>query len=339
MTTDQNQQSPPPFRAVVAATLPGFLIALTVAAAANFVALAYGGPVMLLALLIGMALNFLSAEERALPGLRFATKQVLQIGVALLGLRIAFGDITALGTETLVLVIVGVVATIGAGIVLARLLGRTGTFGLLAGGATAICGASAALAISSALPPSKERDRETAFVIVIVTTLSTLAMVIYPVLAHLLGFDDRETGIMLGATIHDVAQVVGAGYAVSGEAGDAATIVKLFRVVLLLPVVFCISLAFRRSGSSLGVSRLPVPLFAVAFAVLVAVHSFHLLPGAVERPLAEISRWCLLTAVAAIGIRTSIPDMLKMGGSAIAVPAGATLVLLVLAAGFQFLTI
>lgn len=323
------------YRAAIAAILPGFLIALTVAAAANFVALAYGGPVMLLALLIGMALNFLAAEERALPGLSFATKPVLQVGVALLGLRIAFSDISALGTETLVLVVVGVIATIIAGIVLARMLGRSGHFGLLAGGATAICGASAALAISSALPQTKDRDRETAFVIVIVTTLSTLAMVIYPVLAHLLGFDDQATGIMLGATIHDVAQVVGAGYAVSGEAGDAATIVKLFRVVLLLPVVFVISMAYRGSGAPLGVARLPVPLFAVAFALLVVVHSLQLLPGAIEQPLAEISRWCLLTAVAAIGIRTSIPDMLKMGGSAIAVPAGATVVLLVLAAGFQ----
>ncbi len=322
-------------RSVASDILPGFLIALTVAAAANFVALAYGGPVMLLALLIGMALNFLAAEEHAAPGLQFATKPVLQVGVALLGLRIAFSDITALGAETLILVVVGVLATIAAGVILSRLVGRSGTFGLLAGGATAICGASAALAISSALPNSKERDRETAFVIVIVTTLSTLAMVIYPVLAHLLGFDDRATGIMLGATIHDVAQVVGAGYGVSDESGDAATIVKLFRVVLLLPVVFCISLAFRGKGEGSATSRLPVPLFAVAFALLVVVHSLHLLPEALERPLAEISRWCLLTAVAAIGIRTSIPEMLKMGRSAIAVPAGATLVLLVLAMGFQ----
>lgn len=337
MTADLKQQSRRPARDALLAILPGLLIALTVGAAANFVSQAYGGPVMLLALLIGMSLNFLSEEQRALPGLRFATKPVLQVGVALLGLRIAFGDIAALGVETLVLVIVGVLATIGAGVLLARWFGRSGTFGLLAGGATAICGASAALAISSALPQSRERDRETAFVIVIVTTLSTIAMVLYPVLAHALGFDDRTTGIMLGATIHDVAQVVGAGYAVSGEAGDAATVVKLFRVVLLLPMVFCIALLFRSSGSRLGISRLPVPLFAVAFAVLVAVHSFRLLPEAIERPLEELSRWCLLTAVAAIGIRTSIPDMLKMGGSAIAVPAGATIVLLVLAAGFQFL--
>jgi uncharacterized integral membrane protein (TIGR00698 family) len=337
MAADERQSSWHGLRGAPAQILPGFLIALTVAAAANFVALAYGGPVMLLALLIGMALNFLSAEERALPGLRFATKPVLQTGVALLGLRIAFGDIVALGTETVLLVIVGVIATIGAGVILARMFDRSGSFGLLAGGATAICGASAALAISSALPQTKERDRETAFVIVIVTTLSTLAMVIYPVLAHLLGFDDRTTGIMLGATIHDVAQVVGAGYAVSGEAGDAATVVKLFRVVLLLPVVFCIALMFRSQGSGFGMARLPIPLFAVAFAVLVGVHSLGLLPVTLERPLAEVSRWCLLTAVAAIGIRTSIPEMLKMGGTAIAVPAGATLVLLVLAAGFPFL--
>ncbi|RUT35043.1 putative sulfate exporter family transporter [Arsenicitalea aurantiaca] len=319
------------------ALAPGLFLALTVAAAANFVASAYGGPVMLMALLIGIALNFTATSEKTRQGLAFASRTVLQVGVALLGLRISVEQVVGLGAETLALVIGGVLASIGAGVVLARFNGRSRAFGILAGGATGICGASAALAISSALPPSEQRERETAFVIVAVTTLSTLAMVLNPVLAHGLGFDDRMTGIFLGATIHDVAQVVGAGYAVSDEAGDTATVVKLFRVALLLPTILVISMVVARRRPEGGRATLPVPLFVIAFAVLVAFNSAGWVPAVAQAPLGEIARWCLVIAVAAIGIRTSIPDMLAMGRSALAVPVGATLLLLVLVVGVLLL--
>jgi uncharacterized integral membrane protein (TIGR00698 family) len=315
------------------ALAPGLAAALTVAAAANFVAIAYGGPVMLMALLIGLALNFLSASPAAQPGLRAASKPVLQIGVALLGLRISVEDVTRLGIDTVVLIVAGVAVAMITGVVIARVLRQRLAFGLLAGGATGICGASAALAIATVLPRTPTSERETAFVIVTVTTYSTIAMVIYPVLAHWLGFDDHTTGLLLGATIHDVAQVVGAGYAVSPEAGDTATIVKLFRVAMLLPTVFLISSLGSRFGALRPAGRVaPLPPFVVAFALLVGVNSLHLLPAAVSAPASEFSRWCLLVAVASIGIRTSIPDMLRMGRASLAVPGGATLVLLALVA-------
>lgn len=308
--------------------LPGLATALLVAAAASFIADAYGGPVMLLALLIGIALNFLSEGEKVGPGIRFTSKTVLKLGVALLGLRIAASDVVALGLKTVVILILVMGITIASGLLFARLLGRSGAFGTLVGGATAICGASAALALSSVLPSSATKDRETVFAVVSVTTLSTIAMVVYPVLAKALGFDDHVTGILLGATIHDVAQVVGAGYAVSTEAGDTATIIKLFRVAMLVPVVFLVSLAFRGAPGVGATSRLPVPLFAILFAVFVALNSFGVVPAVVKQPLIDLSRWCLIAAVAAIGLTTSIPEMLKIGRSAIAISVATTLVLL-----------
>lgn len=310
-----------------AALLPGLATALLIAGAASFVADTYGGPVMLLALLIGIAFNFLSEGEKVGPGIRFTSKTVLKLGVALLGLRIAMSDVLALGGTTVVILLVVMTVTILSGLLFARLFGRSAAFGTLIGGATAICGASAALALSSALPNSASKDRETIFAVVSVTTLSTIAMVVYPVIARLLGFDDRVTGILLGATIHDVAQVVGAGYAVSLEAGDTATVIKLFRVAMLVPIVFFVSLAF--SGQpGMGTSRLPVPLFAVGFAALVVLNSMGVVPDTVKGPLIEISRWCLIAAVAAIGLTTSIPEMLKIGRSAIAVSVATSLVLL-----------
>lgn len=315
---------------------PGIGTALLIAAAASFVADTYGGPVMLLALLIGIALNFLSEGEKVEAGIRFTSKSVLKLGVALLGLRIAASDVVALGASTVVVLVVAMAITILAGMALVRLQGHTRIFGILIGGATAICGASAALAISSVLPDRPAKQQQTIFTVVAVTTLSTIAMVIYPVFADLAGFDDRTTGIFLGATIHDVAQVVGSGYAVSELAGDTATIVKLFRVAMLLPVVFLISMLLREKGAAAASARLPLPLFALAFVAMVALNSLGIVPEALREPLVALSRWCLVAAVAAIGLTTSIKDILEIGGTAIYAAVGTTIVLLVTVMGLLF---
>jgi uncharacterized integral membrane protein (TIGR00698 family) len=309
--------------------LPGLLLAVTVALAANFVSSGYGTPAMLVALLIGVLLSVLAQNDAARLGLQIASRPILQVGVALLGLQISFASVIELGPAVIAIVGGGVVISIASGVLIARLLKRSTAFGILGGGATGICGASAALAISSALPPSPDRDREMALVVASVTTLSTIAMVIYPVAGHLLGLGDRDIGIFLGATIHDVAQVVGAGYGVSTTAGDAATIVKLMRVALLAPSVLAIAFAYSRlPPTASGRARLPVPLFAVVFALLMALNSAGLVPEAVHAPLSLTSQWCLLVAVAAIGLKTSIPEVLKLGRRAVLVPVGATLVLL-----------
>jgi len=175
-----------------------------------------------------------------------------------------------------------------------------------------------------------------------VTTLSTIAMVLYPLVAHVFGLDAHGSGIFLGATIHDVAQVVGAGYSVSTEAGDTATIVKLFRVALLLPVVLLISLRFRASaGGDAGDARPPLlPMFLVAFAVLVALNSTGYVPAAVAVVVQAASGWCLVTAIAALGTKTSLGDLAKVGWKPIAVMVGETLFVgLVVLAGLVLLGI
>ena len=146
--------------------------------------------------------------------------------------------------------IVGVATTIVVGFLLARRLGLSPMFGVLSGGAVAICGASAALAIASVLPPSDTRERDTILTVVSVTALSTLAMILYPVFATSIGLDHKQAGIFIGGTIHDVAQVVGAGYSISNETGDIATYVKLLRVAMLLPAVFAISFLIARAAAT-----------------------------------------------------------------------------------------
>jgi uncharacterized integral membrane protein (TIGR00698 family) len=301
----------PSWRTTIRAIYPGALVALTIALASTWLSQHYGAPVMLFALLFGMAFHFLHEEGRCIPGIEFSSKTVLRLGVALLGARITAGQILGLGTMPIATVVVGVTTTIGLGILLARVLGLSRTFGVLSGGSVGICGASAALAIASVLPRNAESERDTILAVVTVTALSTLAMILYPMLVTGLGLNHVRAGIFLGGTIHDVAQVVGAGYTISAKTGDVATYVKLLRVAMLLPVVFCIAFfVVRESGRA---AKVPIPWFLFGFAALVAVNSFGLL----SKPLAgitdNVSRWCLVTAIAALGMKTSFKALVEVG--------------------------
>ncbi|HEY1879264.1 MAG TPA: putative sulfate exporter family transporter, partial [Caulobacteraceae bacterium] len=154
---------------------PGFLVAATIALASTWLSQHYTAPVMLFALLFGMAFHFLHEEGRCVAGIEFASKAVLRLGVALLGARITVAQILGLGAMPIVMVIVGVATTISVGALTARLLGRRLTFGVLSVGAVGICGASAALAIASVLPRNEDSERDTILVVVLVTALSTLS--------------------------------------------------------------------------------------------------------------------------------------------------------------------
>lgn len=296
---------------------PGVICAAVVAIAAMFLSEHYGASAMLFALLLGMALNFLGQEGKCVAGIQFAASVVLRIGVALLGLRITFGEIAALGADTAAMVVAGVVLTILFGWLFVRLTSLSTPadkrFGLLTGGAVAICGASAALAIAAVLPRGQHHERDTSFAVIGVTALSTIAMVIYPVVVGVMGFTPHQAGIFLGGTIHDVAQVVGAGYSMGKDAGDTATIVKLLRVAMLLPVILVLSLMFREPAKANALRPPLLPWFAVAFGLLVALNSFVALPRQLLSAAGETSRFALVLAISAIGMRTSLKELTVLG--------------------------
>lgn len=303
-----------PKGALVHAVYPGVLVAVTIALASSWLSQHYGAPVMLFALLFGMAFHFLHEEGRCVAGIEFSSRTILRIGVALLGVRITAGEIASLGVVPVLTVVAGVATTILVGVLVSRFLGLNRLFGVLSGGAVAICGASAALAIASVLPNRAEGERDTILTVVSVTALSTLAMIVYPVFVGAIGLNDMRAGIFLGGTIHDVAQVVGAGYMVSVETGDVATYVKLLRVAMLLPVVFCIALVLSRTNKGAGAGGTKFfPLFLVGFAALVVVNSLGLLSPPVVGAATDVSRWCLVTAIAALGMKTSFRDLAAAG--------------------------
>lgn len=310
------------------ALVPGVLVCTTIGMASAFIADRYGGPTLLYALLFGMAFHFLSEEGRCRAGIEFASRTILRFGVALLGAGITIGQIGSLGAGTLLMTILTVVSTISMGWLAAPLLGLRRDLGVLTGGAVAICGASAALAIAAVLPHHAEHERNTLLTVVGVTALSTLAMIFYPLIATAFGFEHIYTGIFLGATIHDVAQVVGAGYMISPETGDVAAVVKLLRVSLLVPAVICISWLFRKQHAGGGTRGTPLlPGFLLAFVVLIVINSVGLIPTQVADGLAGLSRACLVTAIAALGVKTSLQKLALVGWRPIAMLVAETVFL------------
>lgn len=311
---------------LIVAYLPGILFSITIGMAATFISSAYGGPTVLFALLLGMAFNFISQESQLSPGVAFSSRSILRFGVATLGARITMEQILGLGWSTLVGVAVAVALTIFFGLFAARAIGLKTRFGVLTAGSVAICGASAAVAIAAVLPRHEMSERDTAFTIIAVTTLSTIAMVLYPLVGHLLHFTYAQSGVFLGGTIHDVAQVVGAGYSVSQETGDIATIIKLLRVALLVPAVITISLSvFGSAGASSTERQALIPSFLVVFILIVLLNSFHLIPGVVRTALSDFSRWCIVIAIAALGIKTSLAALAEVGHRAMALMVAETI--------------
>jgi len=320
---------PPGWRAQARVLAPGLMACAVVAAAAAFLSGHYGAPVMLFALLLGLAMNFLATEGPCAAGIEFTARTVLRAGIALMGLRITVAQVQAMGWQPVALVVVSMALTIGLSVLAARRLGFQGLFGLLTGGATAICGASAALALSAALPAHPLKERATLFTVIGVSALSTVAMIVYPMIVKAAGLDPAQAGVFLGATIHDVAQVVGAGYSLSRETGDVATFVKLLRVAMLLPViVLAVAVTRARAGNAPGAARPPLlPGFVVAFVALVVVNSTGWVPASLQGLGGDASRWCLVAAMAAIGMKTRLGELAAVGLRPVALMLGETVFL------------
>lgn len=295
------------------ALAPGIMVCATIALAAKFIAQHYTAPVMLLCLLLGMVFNFMSQESPTKEGVQFTSQTILRIGVSLIGARIMLSDFTALGGKTLTLVILAIGIVIALGVLWAWLLKLDREQGLLIGGATAICGASAALALSTVMPKSKTLEHNTLTAVIGVTAMGTISMTFYPVIIGFLGLDDHQAGILIGGTIHDVSQVVGAGYSVSEDAGDTAIIVKLIRVFMLVPVLLIFALGYRNQGANKTAGRFVFPLFLVGFTGLVVLNSMQILPHEILNFLQSSSKWLLIMAITAVGMKTSLKTMFSLG--------------------------
>ena len=334
------QEPAPSPRGRLAHVWPGLALCGVAAAAAAWLSDHYGFPVILLGLLVGLSLNFLSQDPRTHGGLDLASRTGLRIGIVVLGFQVTFAQISALGAAPFAALLVVMAVTFAAGMGGARLAGQSPHAGMLAGGATAICGASAALALYGVIGKDRLSQAQFALTLVGISLASAVAMSVYPILAAELGLRDGQAGFLIGASIHDVAQAIGGGYAFSDAAGSQATIVKLARVALLAPIVALVSLAIGPGDGQAGQpvwKRLALPWFIVAFLAAVTLNSLVAFPAPLGKAALVASKALLLLAVTATAMRSRMDLLLQMGWRAAVPVVTASLASFAAALGFAVL--
>lgn len=283
---------------------PGLIAGLLLAILAKLLSQSLHAPAPLIAVALGMMLGALNLQAQLSAGLDLFAKPGLRLGVAMMGAQISWAEFAALGGPAILASGVVVLGGLAIGAAAGLALGLPFAEALIAAAACSICGASAALAASQAAPASPANQRTTALVIVGVNLLSTAAMLAYPPLAQALGLSAHQAGVFFGLSIHDVAQVAGAGASVSPEAAGAAALAKLARIVWLGPAVIVIGLALSRSKDGGVVTGLKAPpLFVLGFAALAAARGLNLIPPSLVQVLAVCSSFLLLAGVGAISAR------------------------------------
>lgn len=301
-------------------SVPGLVLVIIATACAALLSRFLAAPAIIVALIVGLTLNPLTHARAPLrSGVSFAAEPLMKLGVACLGAGVNLSLLVTLGWPVFVTLFVAMTITVLSGLALGRMLGQSQRLSILSAGAIAICGASAALAISCALPKGDTDERDLSVVIIAVSLLSAAGIILYPLITRLLAFDDVTTGIVLGGSLHNVAQSIAAGFSVSDTAGETATLVKMSRVAMLAPLVMIVPLMMRREKPhaqiNTGTARkrwaVP-PAFLVGFVILMTASGLGLLPDLLKQGFMLTSKISLLMAMTAIGLRTSVIDVVQV---------------------------
>lgn len=301
-------------------TLLAGCLTLFASAAPALSRLGVGG--LTLAILLGIAAGntfYFVIEKNCQPGVGWIKHHALRWGIMLYGFRISLQQIADVGPSALLIDLL----TLGTTFLLAcwlgiRKLGMSRDSVWLIGAGSSICGAAAVIATSSTL--GRQDNRHAAVAIATVVTFGTLAMFLYPWLYHWLpaswGINPAHFGIYIGSTIHEIAQVVAAGEAISPQAGEAAVVTKMVRVMLLAPFLLLLVCWIRRGmdNGQQGANSLPIPWFAMIFLLVALLNSLDLLPAALLHALIAIDQFLLILAMAALGLETRWQAVYSAGG-------------------------
>lgn len=274
-------------------------------------------------MIVGIVLGMLYANslrnnlpETWVPGIQFCSKRILRIGIILYGFRLTFQDVTAVGVPAIVVDAIIVAATISIGLFVGRLLKMDREISLLTSVGSAICGAAAVLGAESAI---RAKAYKTAVAVSTVVIFGTLSMFLYPVLYRngVFALSPDQMGIFAGSTIHEVAHVVGAGNAMGDSVSSTAIIVKMIRVMMLVPVLLLITWsvarALAKSNQEGEKGKINIPWFAILFLVVIAFNSLDLLPVSVVDFINTFDTFFLTMAMTALGAETSIEKFKKAG--------------------------
>lgn len=274
-------------------------------------------------MIVGIVLGMLYANslrnnlpDTWVPGIQFCSKRVLRFGIILYGFRLTFQNVLDVGLPAILIDAIVVTLTICGGVLVGKLLKMDKDIALLASVGSGICGAAAVLGAESAI---KAKPYKTAVAVSTVVIFGTLAMFVYPVLYRNGVFDlnPQQMGIYTGSTVHEVAHVVGAGNAMGPEVSNSAIIVKMIRVMMLVPVLLVISFfmmrAAMKSGEGSSRGKINMPWFAILFLVVIAFNSFDLLPTGLVDFINTFDTFLLTMAMTALGAETSIDKFRKAG--------------------------
>ena len=298
--------------------LPGLLLVVALGSVALWVAefpwvqRTLHWSALLIVILLGMAVkSVVQLPAASTPGIRLAQRPLLRWAVAGLGFRLSLSELWAIGGPTLAVVVVSTCAALFFGVWVARRLGVPEKLGLLLGVGGAICGASAVVAADSVVQAER---RDAAVALGVITLLGTIGIVIYPPLHGVLGISEFVYGVWDGASLHEMAQVVAAGFGVSEEAARVATVVKLARIALLAPVVFYLAWSLKRHHQTVGKAVVaPVPWFLVLFLVFALVNSTGVLPAPWLQVIRRADLWLLCVGMAGVGLQTGFSDLRQAG--------------------------
>ncbi len=310
--------------------LPGLCVCALLAAVGHALRLVPGldllGPMILAVVLAILVRALFGLPAPLAAGAAFAGRRLLRAAVILLGLQLTFADLASLGPGGLAVIAGSLAATFVLTLWLGRLFGvERGLAELIAAG-TSVCGASAVAAANTA---TRAGEADVAYAVACVTLFGTLAMLVYPLVPALAGLDAAGYGLFVGASVHEVAQVAGAGFQHSAAAGEAAMVAKLARVLLLAPVVFVLAALARRrarrGATGQGDCAVPVPWFVLGFLALAGLASLVDIPGPVTGHAAALTTTLLTLALAGMGLQTDLGALRARGMRPLLLAATASL--------------
>lgn len=266
---------------------------------------------MILAVIIGMLFaNTVGVAHNAKEGIRFSQKTLLRLAIVLLGFQLTVDQAASIGIGGFGLVALTLAATFLFTLGAARLLGVERRLAQLIAAGTSICGASAIVAANTV---TNARDEDVAYAVASITLFGTVAMLAYPLLGAFAGLDQNAFGLWAGASIHEVAQVIGASFQYGPQAGEAGTVAKLTRVALLAPMVFAMGFAARRSGGGETGARAPMPWFVLGFVAVVLWNSFVGIPDALRPYIVFFTTLMLTMGLAAMGLNANVSEIRSRG--------------------------
>jgi uncharacterized integral membrane protein (TIGR00698 family) len=304
------------FRDRIRGLLPGILLTSLIAMVALIVSRLIFNDILSPAILAMAAGSIISTEvakrDAVKKGILFSMRRALRVSVVLLGLQLSTGQLVAVGVGGLLIAIVTMAATFFVTIFISRLMNVDGSFALLLATGTSVCGAAAIMAVCDVTRASQE---DTAYALTSVTVLGTVAMLSYPLLPSLLHLSDGAYGIWAGASIHEIAQVIVAGYQNSQIAGDIATITKLCRVLMLVPIIVLLgALAINsRSGSASYDVKAPFPWFIIGFLLMMTINSAFEIPTTISNVVRPVTGFLMAMVLAALGLTLDVRKIMLRG--------------------------